>query len=427
MVRIIVMIIVYIFISSFGFGNINAVDFQYLPELSTIKASCSQLIEYEHMVKSWFPEWDFDVKKETVSFFLQTFYKKVCTLAEKYKRNMELLLLKAVLEHYQYNLDIGDYFETVGETIQKAKALNTSDYRPSWILANHLFSSNNLVEAWKEYRIVIDSHQYKDLSPYFWDDYASFSCMAVMPGNARMAAAYARELFGHASSFEHSLGEQLANTYVTVSGDTELEEADVWYYYHYEPEGWRFLRSMLLGISIPVDEGWKDLKLMGLKDSKSYCYLLLGPEKGLNDSEVHYSITIVIFVSSETLSLDNVIDMAFSGEKGYIKSDMTVALHDAVVLEAESKDIYPEQGGSRTVVVIMKRDKPEWPGYKIERPFVFPNEDGDGGTQYYKVNKQYIRLEEPIIYVIILDSCKAIYEQSKAVFIDFVENKLIIE
>jgi hypothetical protein len=63
MVRIIVMIIVYIFISSFGFGNINAVDFQYLPELSTIKASCSQLIEYEHMVKSWLPEWDFDVKK----------------------------------------------------------------------------------------------------------------------------------------------------------------------------------------------------------------------------------------------------------------------------------------------------------------------------------------------------------------------------
>jgi hypothetical protein len=255
MVRIIAMIIVYGFISFFGFGNSNAIDFQYLTELSTIKASCNKLVEYEYMVISWLPEWDFDVKKETVSSFLQTFYKKVYTLAEKYKRNMELLLLKAILEHYQYNMDIGDFFETVGETIRKAKALNSLDYRPSWILANHLLKSNNLIEAWKEYRIVIDSHQYKELSPYFWDDYANFSCMAGMPGNTKMAASYARELFGHASSFEHSLGEELEHTYVPVSGDTELEETDVWDYYQYEPEGWRFLQSGLLGISIPVDEG----------------------------------------------------------------------------------------------------------------------------------------------------------------------------
>ncbi|MBN1700153.1 MAG: hypothetical protein JW881_21760 [Spirochaetales bacterium] len=415
------------FVLPFCFGNTNAIYFQYLPEFYSIKSSCSKLVEYEYMTISWTPEWKYDVDKEEVTAFLQRFYKTVCVLAEKYKSNMEILLLKALLEHYQYNLDIGDFFESVGETIQKAKALNGKDYRPGWILANHYFNANSPVEAWKEYRAVFLSRCYNDISPYFWDDYAKFSLMAMMPGNARMASSYAGELFGHTSDFEKTMGGQLENTFVTIGGDADLEDKDVWDFYRYIPEQWLFLQSKLLGISIEFDEEWEDLKLMGLKDSKSYFYVLLGPEKGLGDSEVHYSISILMFVASETIDLDFVLSRSFSKAKGYKKSDINVSLQGATILEAVSSDVYAEQGGARTIVVALKRERPQWPGIMIEKPRVIESDEGEEDTRYYVVNKQYIRLEEPIIYIILLDSCKSIYERSKTVFLDFIENKLVIE
>jgi hypothetical protein len=103
----------------FCYGNIQVIDVNRLPEKDSISTDFEKLARYEPMVIAWSPEWKYEIPKKTIADFLETFYKKVCAIAEKNKTNMKVLLLKAVLEHYQYNLDIGDYFYAMIKTIKR--------------------------------------------------------------------------------------------------------------------------------------------------------------------------------------------------------------------------------------------------------------------------------------------------------------------
>jgi hypothetical protein len=168
----------------------NAIDVGKLPQKDSMTAELQKLTEYEPMVINWSPEWKYKVPKKSIADFLEAFYKKVRTISDKNKTNMEALLLKAVIEHYRYNLDVGDFFNTVIETIKKARTLDSKDYRPGWILTNHLYKGNKLIDSWNEFKPIVDSIPYKKLSPYFWEDYAAFCLMARMPANMKMAVTY---------------------------------------------------------------------------------------------------------------------------------------------------------------------------------------------------------------------------------------------
>jgi hypothetical protein len=420
-------LLMFVFFAIYGFGNSKAIDFNRLPEKESIKSDYQKLLEYEAMVINWTPDWKYDTPKDTVSGFLESFYRKVCDVADKNKTNIEILLLKAILEHYQFNLDIGKFSETVGDTLKKARESDKSDYRPSWILANHLCKSAKPIEAWKEYKSVIDAFPYQKLSPYFWEDYAAFTLIARMPSNMIMATSFARELLGHPSDFERIFSKQIDNAFKKVSPDAELKDTEVWEVDRNEPGKQNLLLNRLFALSVSLDESWTDVEISGLsKGTSSFC-LNLGPEKGLNDSEVYYTISLMMIATPGDIPLTEMTDKAFSKVKGYKKSDLSFVKKDAVVFEASSKTIYPEQGGSRTIAVALKRKKSQWPGTSLEKPLVVKTAGGGDQVKYFEVTSPNPRLAAPIIYLILLDTCEAAYERSLKVFTDFVNNRLVIE
>ena len=76
--------------------------------------------------------------------------------------------------------------------------------------------------------------------------------------------------------------------------------------------------------------------------------------------------------------------------------------------------------------VVVRADCPEAPGAAIEAPMRLRSSGEDGGPVFYRMSQGFSRFEDPISYVVVLDSCNFIFEPSVKVFTDFL-NALVIE
>jgi hypothetical protein len=76
-------------------------------------------------------------------------------------------------------------------------------------------------------------------------------------------------------------------------------------------------------------------------------------------------------------------------------------------------------------MIAIARDEPEQPGMLLETVNAFPA--GNGKIAYYTVEQHYSRIKGKLYYLLLLDSCGYIHDESLAVFKDFIENGLLIE
>jgi hypothetical protein len=235
-------------------------------------------------------------------------------------------------------------------------------------------------------------------------------------------------LLGHQSDFERIFKKQIDNSYKIVSPDNELKDTEVWEMDKETSPNKTLLFSRLFAVSIPIDGAWMDTKIGigGLSKKRSYLSFTLGPEKGLNDSTVDYSIMLMVIANPEDKPISDLTDAAFTKEKGFKKSSLVFALKDVIVFEGSSVTTYPKQGGSRSIAVVFKRNKTQWPGTKIERPLIIESEKGEE-VNYYRMEVPEVRYDCLINYIILLDTYEAVYKKSFEVFSDLINKRIVIE
>jgi len=75
----------------------------------------------------------------------------------------------------------------------------------------------------------------------------------------------------------------------------------------------------------------------------------------------------------------------------------------------------------------IEREAPKYPGLLLETPASIPKTKLGERPTVYRAQGSKKRFDGRIFYLIMLDSCEDIHEQSYAIFKTFFDNQLIIE
>jgi hypothetical protein len=97
-----------------------------------------------------------------------------------------------------------------------------------------------------------------------------------------------------------------------------------------------------------------------------------------------------------------------------------------IAYEIIDPTVYQNIGGGHMYMIGIERAAPRYPGLLLETPLTLP----EGNTQevmYYTASDSKDRFKGKIFYVLMLDSCEDIHEQSLTIFRTLFDSQIIIE
>jgi len=327
--------------------------------------------------------------------------------------------------HYLYNLDVQDYYDKAVAGYQQAQLLAPKDYRVYWFMANHYSLSAEPVVAIKTFKQAV-----QNLPPHpsflFWSEYAGACMLAGMYGTARYAAHQVSIIQGQTSRIEAEIIRISAKTVKPPRIDTTLQNKDVW---NLQGRSGRnlILNSWIMGTQFAVDSLWH-LQLGGYDKHLSYATIM--PEKITSKKGVGigYSFLVLVKVADEKESLQQFLDQFTSASKIGGRKPVSLSFSKAnngLAYETKDPTVYPDIGGAHGYAIAIERNMPEFPGLKLDRPVEMPKADA-GKVHYYVAPQKNGRLNAKLYYLILLDSCEDIHDESLAVFNNFLTD-LVIE
>jgi hypothetical protein len=93
-------------------------------------------------------------------------------LVEKHPEEIELLLLKALVESWIYNLDVSEYYDLANDSFALAIELAPQDYRGLWFRGMHKVRAIIYIEGYPDLLEVYRQFPHEELDAYFWFDMA---------------------------------------------------------------------------------------------------------------------------------------------------------------------------------------------------------------------------------------------------------------
>ncbi|HSD06245.1 hypothetical protein [Flavobacterium sp.] len=97
-----------------------------------------------------------------------------------------------------------------------------------------------------------------------------------------------------------------------------------------------------------------------------------------------------------------------------------------IAYEIQEKSMYQNLGGGHLYMIGIERNAPKYPGLLLENPATMPK-GIPGQVNYYRATDSQDRFKGKMFYLIMLDSCEDIHEQSLAVFKTLFNSQIIIE
>lgn len=404
-------------------ANVNAIDFSKIPDAGKLEPQITFLKTNYRLYNHWVHDWQYDIPKEKTVNTLVSLYQ---ALEKNTAKNEETYLLLGDIAHYLYNMEVETYYPKAVDNYQKAQSLSPNDYRAYWFLGNHYSLSARQMDAFGAYAIALKLMPADAKSPEFWADYSVACANASMISTARYAASRATKIDSGMQHLEEQLLQVAANRYKIASPDTTLQNTDIWT--SYKKDGKVVFDNWLMGIKVGLDSTW-GLTAGEYKDHQ--CYLVLQPARA-TDAEgrkIGYTMLFMMKQAQPGETLQAYLDKLTSKYTNRKPVTFTAGgFTSMLAYEINDPASYRDIGGGHFYELAIERDAPEFPGMLLETPTESPtSNDNSGQIKYYKAPLKFARVKGKIFYLILLDTCGNIFDQSVKTLRDLLGNNVIIE
>jgi hypothetical protein len=418
--------LILLFSSSFlyGYSNVNAIDFSKISYPKSLQNEVDFLRNNDGIYNHWVHNWTASVSKEKVTEKLTLLYRELEKLPAK---NVEAELLLGDIAHYLYNMEEDAYYQKAVDHYRAAQTISQEDYRVYWFLGNHYALSDQQVLSIQTYKVAFKYLPRPTPHELFWADYAVACANANMQSTARYAAHQSSKLAGAESYIEKEILPVTTNALHAPPPDTTIKSSDMWITCGREGKE-LLINNYLLGIRVAFDTTWKS----SAGDYKDYkAYVTFKPNAVTakkNGKKINYSILVLTQAVSNNLTLEQFLEKFIAGYKNRKPVKFNIGnISDCMAYEIIEPSMYTDIGGGHMYAIAIERNLPAYPGMAIEEPQDLPKSGKGSGMTYYRSNRSFGRLSNKLYYLILLDSCEYIHEESLAVFEDFLENRLVIE
>lgn len=399
-------------------ANVNYVDVSKITNDRNLIKDFNFIKDNTKYYDHWTNQWNYDIPKQNLVIQLRAYYKSFSSLDTK---NEETLLFLGDIAHYLYNLDDTAYYTKAVINYNHAASSNPVDYRVYWFLGYHYALSNSSISAIDNFikaEPLLPSAEPSD----FWNDYAMAAAIANMPSHCIYAIDKTKCVLGKEESFQHQLWEAVHNRIVPVNKNDSYSKSDIWRVTKGDKIAFT---SRPLGIKIEVDSTWG----ISINDyqKKQTAFILTPPAiASRKGKEVGYTIAIIMKTANDNDKLEDYINKLISKYPDKKQIPFSNKYEKTVAYEIKDKTMYQNLGGGHLYMIGIERNAPKYPGLLLENPEAIP-EGNAGQINYYSTNESQGRFEGKIFYVLILDSCEDINEQSFSIFKSLFDNRLIIE
>jgi len=375
----------------------------------------------ETVAENWSPEWRHELpKEEAVSLAEQTLQKIDDLISAKEVSAGELLLLKGLMAHYAYNLDMEKYFDVAVESLLKAQKALPADCRPLWFLGNHYAKAADAEKAMPLLKQAIN--QCGDNLPLsFWEDYAYAAVLAAMPATGQYALDQVKaKNLGVLTKKVKAVEEGVKKRLVSPVPGKEYEPDAIWHFRKYG--GVARLVNGMYGFMIDLPGDWR-ISPFGVRNGRSGIGITM-PKKG----KWPPPLEVAVFVSpASPETLPEKVLRTFLANAGPRRSFNPIAGSGVSAgkgffwLESRQKK------GSRIVAGILRRPQPAYPGLLLEAPQNIPKPGNDPPVpRYYTPIKQLTRLPGDLDYLVMVEGAPAAFDKDRS-DLEFLLRNLVIE
>jgi len=400
-------------------GNVNHIDFTKIANHEKYDSLFFFLMENQQYCNHWTPKWDYDVSKDSLLKRLIYAYKVFSSIPNK---NEELYILLGDVASYLYNLNEEDYFDSAVVSYNAAIKADSIDYRGYWFLGYHHVLST-VTDKGIEELFKAESRLPSDQPSDFWENYAHATALANMPSHSIFAMDRVRNISGREGNFETQLEKSVRNRIININPDSSHSWKDIWYGLPSNEEVAFVCRP--LGIELLIDTAW-GVNFYNYEKHTSAIIITPSSLKNGKGREIKYTIAMVVKVASESDKLDNFVANFTSKHPNKNKIIFSDKYSQMIAYEIKDPDEYEDIGGAHLYMIGVEREMPEYPGLLLESAITLPSGD-KGKVNYYRAGNSYNRFKGKIFYLIMLDTCEDIFEQSSSIFKTLFDDQMIIE
>ncbi|HLP12608.1 MAG TPA: hypothetical protein VK177_11800 [Flavobacteriales bacterium] len=391
-----------------SFAQINAIDTKKIPGIKTVQADVDFVLTNVPYYQSWAgSEWKHEVSKEAISLHLKESYTKIKALP---KHNIETELLLGQICHYFHNLDYENHVEDGITHFKKAIAMSKKDYRGYWLLGDLLASAtmtrdgmNNMLTAEK----LLPAKPHAE----FWNSYAYYAYLAMMPRHSAKGFSEYRKITGKAASSEEFMLPLINSQLPLPSADSTYDARRTW---SFSLDTLATFTNTMMGFSIKVDTAFQ-INPMPAKEGR--CALTLG-EPRKNNGKPGYSI-FFLATAVDKGPIEEYLKKYMQGNDAAKDVQFKTLKSKHIAKEVTNKDYYPDQGGAHLYFIAFDRDEPMEPGMIFEKPYEMPRGEG---IRFVNPVTGFKRYPGKIRYIIMLDACETIHNESLEGLNEFIRN-----
>ena len=281
-----------------------------------------------------------------------------------------------------------------------------------WIYGNFLASMGNATKAKTELETYMKMKNYY-INHFFISDYSYVQYLCGMPLNAYYTITNGGNIPENEVNDQQKLF-LIKNTIKEPSLENQYSANEVWRFSGKEDDFY-YLYSTMLGISFPVKGDW-NVQTSGLDDNKAIISMISISDFQLNGNPL--GISLLIMAYPESIYSESVKEKLLSGFPIINTENIKIDNKDFTKYTYENLEQYNDaRNGARGYIFTGKIDLQGFDGARVEHEIdlysLVQNRENKSNPTYYAFPPTYKRIDEPMNYIILVDSCNVIAEETQ--------------
>ena len=281
-----------------------------------------------------------------------------------------------------------------------------------WIYGNFVASMGNAIKAKTELETYMKMKNYY-INHFFISDYSYVQYLCGMPLNAYYTITNGGNIPENRVNDQQKLF-LIKNTIKETSLENQYSANEVWRFSGKEDDFY-YLYSTMLGISFPVKGDW-NVQTSGLDDNKAIISMISISDFQLNGSPL--GISLLIMAYPESIYSETVKEKLLSGFPIINTENIKIDNKDFTKYTYENLEQYNDaRNGARGYIFTGKIDLQGFDGARVEHEIdlysLVQNRENKSNPTYYAFPPTYKRIDEPMNYIILVDSCNVIAEETQ--------------
>ena len=281
-----------------------------------------------------------------------------------------------------------------------------------WIYGNFVASIGNAIKAKTELETYMKMKNYY-INHFFISDYSYVQYLCGMPLNAYYTITNGGNIPENEVNDQQKLF-LIKNTIKEPSLENQYSANEVWRFSGKEDDFY-YLYSTMLGISFPVKGDW-NVQTSGLDDNKAIISMISISDFQLNGSPL--GISLLIMAYPESIYSESVKEKLLSGFPIINTENIKIDNKDFTKYTYENLEQYNDaRKGARGYIFTGKIDLQGFDGARVEHEIdlysLVQNRENKSNPTYYAFPPTYKRIDEPMNYIILVDSCNVIAEETQ--------------